>query len=122
KRLKLDFINNTTENGCPAENPAIMLENLRAIKAKHAALCCQVKEITATQKESIDCIRNSLSSVMKLMQHFQQTTDVEVPTPTYIFFTTLIVSLNNVRQYNYFLLCLKNGLASFTYSGTLTFT
>ncbi len=59
-----------------------MLENLRAIKAKHRALCSQVKEIAAAQKESMDSIRNNLSSVMQLIQHFQQTTDVEVPTQT----------------------------------------
>lgn len=79
KRLKLDFIKNAAEDGCPAEeNPALMLENLRAIKAKHAALCSQVKEIAAAQKESMDSIRNNLSSAMELVQHFQQTTDVEV--------------------------------------------
>ncbi|XP_026183758.1 SKA complex subunit 2 isoform X2 [Mastacembelus armatus] len=82
KRLKLDFINNTTENGCSVEeNPLMMLENLRAIKAKHTELCSQMKEITAAQKQSMDSIRNSLNSVMELMQHFQQTTDVEVLPP-----------------------------------------
>ncbi|XP_034082568.1 spindle and kinetochore-associated protein 2 [Gymnodraco acuticeps] len=76
KRLKLDFINNASENGCAAkENPAVMLENLRAIKAKHTALSSQVKEITAAQKESMDSIRNNLSTAMELVQHFQQTTD-----------------------------------------------
>ncbi|XP_042287166.1 spindle and kinetochore-associated protein 2 isoform X3 [Thunnus albacares] len=80
RRLKLDFINNTAENGCPAEeNPAVMLENLRAIKAKHTTLCSQVREIAAAQKESMDSIRDNLISVMGLIQHFQQTTDVEVP-------------------------------------------
>lgn len=54
-----------------------MLENLTAIKAKHAALCSQVKEIAAAQKESMDSIRNNLGSVMKLIEHMQQTTDVE---------------------------------------------
>ncbi|XP_071317592.1 SKA complex subunit 2 [Trachinotus anak] len=79
KRLRLDFINSTAENGSPAEeNPALLLENLAAIKAKHAALCSQVKEIAAAQKESMDSIRNNLGSVMELIQHFQQTTDVEV--------------------------------------------
>lgn len=79
KRLKLDFINNTAENGRPAEeNPAVMLENLRAIKAKHTELCSQVKEIAAAQKESMDSIRNNLGSVMEMIQHFQQTTDIEV--------------------------------------------
>ncbi|XP_076606378.1 SKA complex subunit 2 [Chaetodon auriga] len=79
KRLKLDFINNTAENGCPTEdNPGVMLEKLRAIKAKHTVLCSQVKEIATVQKESIDSIRNNLSSVMELIQHFQQTTDMEV--------------------------------------------
>lgn len=61
----------------------MVLENLRDIKAKHSALCCQVKEISKAQKESIDSIRHSLSSVMELMQHVQSTTDVEViPTQT----------------------------------------
>ncbi|XP_054482105.1 spindle and kinetochore-associated protein 2 [Anoplopoma fimbria] len=79
RRLKLDFIKDTTENGCPAEeNPAVMLENLRAIKAKHASLCSQVKEIAAAQKESMDSIRNNLGSAMEMVQQFQQTTDVEV--------------------------------------------
>lgn len=55
-----------------------MLETLRAIKAKHAALCTQVTEIAAAQKESMDSIRNNLGSVMELVQHFKQTTDVEV--------------------------------------------
>ncbi|KAJ4929586.1 hypothetical protein JOQ06_018609 [Pogonophryne albipinna] len=83
KRLKLDFINNASENGCPAkENPAVMLENLRAIKAKHTALSSQVKEITAAQKESMDSIRNNLSTAMELVQHFQQTTDEQVDPAT----------------------------------------
>ncbi|XP_059207304.1 spindle and kinetochore-associated protein 2 [Centropristis striata] len=79
KRLKSDFIKNAAENGCPAEeNPAKILENVRAIKAKHAALSSQVKEIAAAQKESMDNIRKNLSSAMDLVQHFQQTTDAEV--------------------------------------------
>ncbi|CAK6977312.1 spindle and kinetochore-associated protein 2 [Scomber scombrus] len=83
RRLKLDFINNSAENGCPTEeNPAVMLENLRAIKAKHTALCSQLKDIAAAQKESMDSIRINLISVMGLIQHFQQTTDVEVQTLT----------------------------------------
>uniref|UniRef100_A0A3Q3JYR0 Protein FAM33A n=1 Tax=Monopterus albus TaxID=43700 RepID=A0A3Q3JYR0_MONAL len=79
KRLKLDFINNTAENGGPPEeNPAVMLENLRVIKAKHTALCSQVKDITTAQKDCMDSIKNNLGSVMELIQHFQQTIDVEV--------------------------------------------
>ncbi|XP_037322651.2 spindle and kinetochore-associated protein 2 isoform X2 [Pungitius pungitius] len=74
RRLKLEFIKSTAEN----ENPALMLENLRAIKAKHAALCTQVQEIAAEQKESMDSIRNNLGSAMELVQRFQQTTDAEV--------------------------------------------
>ncbi|KAM7374933.1 hypothetical protein PAMP_007561 [Pampus punctatissimus] len=55
-----------------------MLENLRVIKAKHTALCSQVKEMAAAQKESMDSIRGSLINAMELIQHLQQTTDVEV--------------------------------------------
>ncbi|XP_030601616.1 SKA complex subunit 2 isoform X2 [Archocentrus centrarchus] len=82
KRMKLDFITNAAENGCPAENPAMMLENLKTIKSKHSALCSQVKELTNAQKDTMDSIRNNLSSVMELIQHFEQTTDVEVETLT----------------------------------------
>lgn len=57
-----------------------MLENLRVIKAKHTALCSQLKEIAAAQKESMDSIRDNFIIVMGLIQHFQQTTDVEVHT------------------------------------------
>uniref|UniRef100_A0A3P8SX89 Protein FAM33A n=1 Tax=Amphiprion percula TaxID=161767 RepID=A0A3P8SX89_AMPPE len=57
------------------ENPVVMLENLKVIKAKHSALCAQVKDIAAAQKESMDSIRNNLNSAMELIQHFQQTTD-----------------------------------------------
>uniref|UniRef100_A0A3Q1GA37 Protein FAM33A n=1 Tax=Acanthochromis polyacanthus TaxID=80966 RepID=A0A3Q1GA37_9TELE len=78
KWLKLDFMN-AGENGCPVEeNPVMMLENLKVIKAKHSALCTQVKDIAAAQKESMDSIRNNLNSAMELIQHFQQTTDVKV--------------------------------------------
>lgn len=61
------------------ENPAVILESLRAIKAKHSTLCSQAKEIAAAQKESMEAIRTNLSNVMKLIQHFQQTNDLEVP-------------------------------------------
>ncbi|KAM9385259.1 SKA complex subunit 2 isoform 2-T2 [Pholidichthys leucotaenia] len=78
KRLKLDFMNSTAENGCPAkENPTVMLENLKTIKAKHSELCSQVKAISAAQKESMNSVRNSLNSVMELMQQLQKTSDVE---------------------------------------------
>ncbi|KAM9846764.1 SKA complex subunit 2 [Aulostomus maculatus] len=83
RRLKLDFINSTAENGRFAgENPAVMLEKLRAIKAKHTSLCDQVKEIAAAQKESMDSIRGHLSGVTELIQNLQQTSGVEVPPPT----------------------------------------
>lgn len=65
---------------CLQENLAVILENLRALKAKHATLCSQVKDIAAAQKQSMDSIRNRLGSVMNLIQNFQQTTEVEVPT------------------------------------------
>ncbi|XP_029923957.1 TIP41-like protein isoform X3 [Myripristis murdjan] len=80
KRLKLDFANNAAENGsAPEENPVVLLENLMAIKARYTALCSEVKEIAAAQKESVDSIRQNLNSVMQLIQQVQQTADVEVP-------------------------------------------
>ncbi|KAM4545553.1 SKA complex subunit 2 [Odontesthes bonariensis] len=79
RRLRLDFINNTAENGCSAEdNMVVMLENLKTIKAKHSALCSNVREISRTQKESMDSIRSNLSAVSEVIQHCHQTSDFQV--------------------------------------------
>ncbi|KAK0148804.1 Spindle and kinetochore-associated protein 2 [Merluccius polli] len=80
KRLKLDFINaNHTGDGAPAEENLVgLLEYLGPIKAKHAALSTQVKEITAAHKESMDSIRSQLDGTLQLIQHFQQTGITEI--------------------------------------------
>ncbi|XP_061819178.1 SKA complex subunit 2 isoform X3 [Nerophis lumbriciformis] len=71
-RLKLELINHTEEN------PVMMLDRLRAVKAKHKVLFSQMSEIAAAQNECMFSIRNKVNGVMALMQHFQQT-GVEVP-------------------------------------------
>lgn len=58
-----------------------LLENLAAIKARHAALCTQVEGIAAEQKQSIDSIRAHLDTTVQLVQQLQQTADVEVGCP-----------------------------------------
>uniref|UniRef100_A0A3P9M0L0 Protein FAM33A n=1 Tax=Oryzias latipes TaxID=8090 RepID=A0A3P9M0L0_ORYLA len=70
RRLKLDFINST-------ENPAVMLENLKAVKAKYSLLCSEVKDIANAQKESMEAIRTSLSGIMEVIKHCQETSDAE---------------------------------------------
>ncbi|XP_061902421.1 spindle and kinetochore-associated protein 2 isoform X3 [Entelurus aequoreus] len=78
-RLKLELINHTAENGCfSEENPVMMLDRLRAVKAKHKVLFSQMSEIAAAQNECMFSIRNKVNGVIPLMQHFQQT-GVEVP-------------------------------------------
>lgn len=77
KRLRLDFLNSASENG--EENPVKLLENLSAIKTRHAALCAEVQEIEAEQKQSMDSIRAHLNTTVQLVQQLQQTADVEVP-------------------------------------------
>ncbi|XP_046876772.1 spindle and kinetochore-associated protein 2 isoform X1 [Hypomesus transpacificus] len=79
KRLRLDFLTNASENGTVDENPVKLLENLSAIKARHAALCAQVQEIEAEQKQSMDSIRAHLGTTVQLVQQLQQTADEEVP-------------------------------------------
>lgn len=55
-----------------------LLENLSAIKVRHVALCTQVQEIAAEQKQSMDSIRAHLNTTVQLVQQLQQTADVEV--------------------------------------------
>ncbi|XP_064837913.1 spindle and kinetochore-associated protein 2-like [Oncorhynchus masou masou] len=79
KRLRLEFLTNAPENSAAEENPVKLLENLSAIKVRHAALCTQVQEIAAEQKQSMDSIRAHLDTTVQLVQQLQQTADVEIP-------------------------------------------
>lgn len=58
-----------------------MLENLKTIKTKHLMLNRQVKEITEAQRESMESIRANLSRATELIQHCQQTADLQVHKP-----------------------------------------
>ncbi|XP_007259480.3 spindle and kinetochore-associated protein 2 [Astyanax mexicanus] len=79
KRLKFDFMTNARENGAVEGNPVQLLENLAAIKARHAALCMQVEEIAAEQKRSMDSIRSHLDTTVKLVEELHSTADCQVP-------------------------------------------
>uniref|UniRef100_A0A671LCC5 Protein FAM33A n=1 Tax=Sinocyclocheilus anshuiensis TaxID=1608454 RepID=A0A671LCC5_9TELE len=107
KRLKFDFMANVREAGTFEGNPVQLLENLSAIKARHAALCTQVEEITAEQKRSMDSIRAHLDTTVQLVQQLQNTADVQVPPLTKEeqeardFFCSSIATLNvEVRHFN----------------------
>ncbi|XP_077597071.1 SKA complex subunit 2 isoform X2 [Stigmatopora nigra] len=79
KRLKLELINHTEENGFSREeSTVVMLERLGAIKEKHKVLRSQMIEVAAAQKRSILSIQDNLNSLTELVQHFQQTTSVKV--------------------------------------------
>ncbi|XP_057677339.1 spindle and kinetochore-associated protein 2 [Corythoichthys intestinalis] len=79
KRLTVELINHTEENGYSREeSPIVMLERLRDIKDKYNVLRSQMTEVEAAQKVSILSIRDNLNSIMELVQHFQRTTSVEV--------------------------------------------
>uniref|UniRef100_H2S455 Protein FAM33A n=1 Tax=Takifugu rubripes TaxID=31033 RepID=H2S455_TAKRU len=84
KRLKLDFINSGADNGChtQAENPAVILADLGAIKAKHANLFFEMEEIAAAQRRSMGSVRRSINTIKELTQHLQPAGDVEVTSPT----------------------------------------
>ncbi|KAA0704088.1 Spindle and kinetochore-associated protein 2 [Triplophysa tibetana] len=79
KRLKFDFVANAREAGSFEGNPVQLLENLSAIKARHASLCAQVEEIATEQKRSMDSIRAHLDTTVQLVQQLQNTADIQVP-------------------------------------------
>ncbi|XP_026075749.1 spindle and kinetochore-associated protein 2-like isoform X1 [Carassius auratus] len=79
KRLKFDFMANAREAGTVEGNPLQLLENLSAIKARHAALCAQVEEIEMEQKRSMDSIRAHLDTTVRMVNQLQSTADVQVP-------------------------------------------
>lgn len=67
---------------CLQENPAVILGDLRAIKAKHLKLLLEMEEITAAQKQSMNSVRTSMNAIRELTQHLQRIRDLEVPSPT----------------------------------------
>ncbi|KAJ8266541.1 hypothetical protein GJAV_G00131620, partial [Gymnothorax javanicus] len=78
KRMKFEFMTNYPENG-EKENPVKLLENLSAIKVRHKALCSQVEQITAEQKQSVELIKSHLNTTMQLVEALQQNADTEIP-------------------------------------------
>ncbi|XP_026075750.1 spindle and kinetochore-associated protein 2-like isoform X2 [Carassius auratus] len=70
---------NAREAGTVEGNPLQLLENLSAIKARHAALCAQVEEIEMEQKRSMDSIRAHLDTTVRMVNQLQSTADVQVP-------------------------------------------
>ncbi|XP_061595082.1 spindle and kinetochore-associated protein 2 [Cololabis saira] len=78
RRLKLDFINSSAENGCPAkENMAGMLENLKSIKVKHMQLFSEAAAVTSAQTEVMQSIRGNFRSLVDMMADCQQSSDVQ---------------------------------------------
>ncbi|XP_054586464.1 TIP41-like protein isoform X2 [Nothobranchius furzeri] len=99
RRLKLDFINGEAANGCSTEeNVAVMLENLKAIKAKHLLLKSQVKDIAEAQQDSMESIRSNFSKVMELVQHCQQASDLEAESLTELEKESAVVLGSTVPQ------------------------
>uniref|UniRef100_A0A8C6S6G2 Protein FAM33A n=1 Tax=Neogobius melanostomus TaxID=47308 RepID=A0A8C6S6G2_9GOBI len=78
KRLKLDFINKTSESGCSAENPAVLLKKLTEIKAHHAALSSQVQELASDQRQTMDSIRANLEEAQKVLKELQDKAELQV--------------------------------------------
>lgn len=64
------------------ENPAVILADLGAIKAKHANLFFEMEEIAAAQRQSMGSVRRSINTIKEMTQHLQPAGDVEVTSPT----------------------------------------
>ncbi|XP_051973238.1 LOW QUALITY PROTEIN: spindle and kinetochore-associated protein 2 [Xyrauchen texanus] len=77
KQLKFDFMTNAQEAGSFEGNPVQLLENLRVLKARHAAPCAQVEEIVGEQKHSMDSIQAHLDTTIQLVQQLQNTSDTQ---------------------------------------------
>ncbi|XP_058857190.1 spindle and kinetochore-associated protein 2-like isoform X1 [Acipenser ruthenus] len=76
-KLEFEFMSSLPENSAAEENPVKLLENLSAIKARHKALVTQVEQIALEQKQSMEAIREQLSSTVHIVQQLQQSTDIE---------------------------------------------
>ncbi|KAM6907134.1 SKA complex subunit 2 [Xenentodon cancila] len=76
RRLKLDFINSSAENGCPAEeNVVVMMENLKSIKVKHSLLFSEAVAVTASQTEVMQSIRSNFRRLVDMIAVCQQSSD-----------------------------------------------
>lgn len=84
---------------CLQENPAAVLGELRAIKAKYAKLFLEMEQIAAAQKQSMNSVRMSMNAITELTQHLQHTRDLEVPSPTvYTLFNLMLYWCSDVRK------------------------
>lgn len=80
KRLKVDFIKKSSNSGATAqENPAVLLKKLTEIKAHHAALSSQVKDLASEQKQTMDSIRANMEQAQQVLKELQDLAEVKEP-------------------------------------------
>lgn len=84
---------------CLQENPAAILGDLRAIKAKHAKLFLEMEEIAVVQKRSMNSVRTSMNAITELTQHLQRTRDIEVLSlKGYKLFSLMLYWCSDIRK------------------------
>ncbi|KAM8977117.1 spindle and kinetochore-associated protein 2 [Pelodytes ibericus] len=78
QKLEFEIRKSLPEDSSVQENPTKLLEQLSSVKTRFKTLSSQLEKIAADQQKSVDNIQTTISSTMKMVQHLQQQTDVQV--------------------------------------------
>ncbi|XP_040280690.1 spindle and kinetochore-associated protein 2 [Bufo bufo] len=77
---KLEFeMRKSLPEGSAQENPTKLLEQLASVKSRFKSLSSQLDKIAADQQKSVEDIQTTIANTLKMVQHLQQQTDLQVP-------------------------------------------
>uniref|UniRef100_A0A8C5LPD8 Protein FAM33A n=1 Tax=Leptobrachium leishanense TaxID=445787 RepID=A0A8C5LPD8_9ANUR len=78
QKLEFEIRRNVPEDLSLEENPAKLLEQLETIKKHFKSLSSQLDKIAMDQQKSVESIQGTIVNTMKIVQHLQQQTDLQV--------------------------------------------
>ncbi|KAM5182391.1 spindle and kinetochore-associated protein 2 [Mantella aurantiaca] len=79
QKLEFEIRKSLPDDSAAQENPTKLLEQLASVKSRFKTLSAQLDKIATDQQKSVESIQQTMANTLKIVQHLQQQTDLQVP-------------------------------------------
>ncbi|XP_072272679.1 spindle and kinetochore-associated protein 2 [Pyxicephalus adspersus] len=79
QKLEFEIRKSLPDDSAAQENPTKLLEQLASVKSRFKTLSAQLDKIATDQQKSVESIQQTIANTLKIVQHLQQQTDLQVP-------------------------------------------
>ncbi|XP_018417216.1 PREDICTED: spindle and kinetochore-associated protein 2 [Nanorana parkeri] len=78
QKLEFEIRKSLPDDSAAQENPTKLLEQLASVKSRFKNLSAQLDKIATDQQKSVESIQQTITNTLKIVQHLQQQTDLQV--------------------------------------------